>query len=122
MAEPQWRREAKDVAVTVVVDSSDSIPTSRQQELEAFIAESVRAQEEREDHRGTTRTQTTRSISDTFLPCARSTAALASGVWFASSVATTTGSFQSFTCAGSFSTLLAMLFAAFAPCPQPVSE
>lgn len=52
MAEPQWRREAKDVAVTVVVDSSDSIPTSRQQELEAFVAESVRAQEDREDRLG----------------------------------------------------------------------
>jgi uncharacterized membrane protein len=52
LAEPQWRREAKDVAVTVVVDSSDSIPTVRQQELEAFIAESVRAQEGREDRLG----------------------------------------------------------------------
>lgn len=37
MAEPQWRKVAKDVAVTVVLDASRSIPQSWQTDLERYV-------------------------------------------------------------------------------------
>ncbi|CAG0993800.1 hypothetical protein PHYC_02446 [Phycisphaerales bacterium] len=52
MAEPQWRREAKDVAVTVIMDSSESVPTSKQKEAEDFIREALAHQDRKEDRLG----------------------------------------------------------------------
>jgi uncharacterized membrane protein len=40
MAEPQWRKESKDVAVTVVLDASRSIPQAWQKDLERYVEES----------------------------------------------------------------------------------
>src|SRR4051812_27729726 len=37
MAEPQWRKESKDVAVTVVLDASRSIPQAWQRDLERYV-------------------------------------------------------------------------------------
>jgi uncharacterized membrane protein len=52
MAEPQWRREAKDVAVTVVMDTSESVPASKQGEADAYVREAAGAGPEREDRLG----------------------------------------------------------------------
>jgi len=41
MAEPQWRREAKDVAAIVVLDTSESVPSAKQSEVEEFIREAA---------------------------------------------------------------------------------
>src|SRR5438128_1961966 len=38
MAEPQWRNESKDVAVTAIVDTSKSVPQTMQKDVGAFIA------------------------------------------------------------------------------------
>src|SRR6185295_13191665 len=37
MTEPQWRKESRDVAVTVVLDASRSIPQSWQRDLERYV-------------------------------------------------------------------------------------
>lgn len=52
MAEPQWRKEAKDVSVTVVMDTSESVPKSKQVEAEQFIKDALSRQERREDKMG----------------------------------------------------------------------
>ena len=39
MAEPYWRRESKDVAVTAVIDASRSVPLSRQRDADRYIGE-----------------------------------------------------------------------------------
>ncbi|GJQ29395.1 MAG: hypothetical protein HBSAPP03_12790 [Phycisphaerae bacterium] len=52
MAEPHWRREAKDVSVIVVLDASESVPKSKQIEAEQFIKDSLARQERREDRLG----------------------------------------------------------------------
>lgn len=36
-AEPEWRNEAKDVAVTVILDSSQSVPLQSQQAIERYV-------------------------------------------------------------------------------------
>lgn len=52
MAEPQWRRESKDVAVTVVVDASESIPTQVQKQLDSYIERAAEASEKKDDRLG----------------------------------------------------------------------
>lgn len=52
MAEPQWRRRAKDVSVQVVLDTSESVPSSKQQQAEAFVRGALERHEEREDRLG----------------------------------------------------------------------
>lgn len=47
LAEPQWRREAKDVAVTFVLDTSASVPVSLQRDVEQF-AKDARTSNKRE--------------------------------------------------------------------------
>ncbi len=41
MAEPQWRKESKDVAVTLVLDASESVPAALQAEVKAFATAAV---------------------------------------------------------------------------------
>jgi uncharacterized membrane protein len=48
MSEPSWRKEAKDVAVTVMLDVSDSVPAGLQKEAERYLQETV-ATNKRED-------------------------------------------------------------------------
>ncbi len=50
MAEPHWRDEAKDVAVTAVLDASRSIPRDRQELADAYVQD-VRARQARETDR-----------------------------------------------------------------------
>lgn len=52
LAEPQWRRETKDVATIVVLDTSESVPTSTQQDVEQFIREALERQNRRDDRMG----------------------------------------------------------------------
>lgn len=52
MAEPQWRKEARDVSVTVVLDASESVPKSKQIEAEQFIKDALARQERRDDRLG----------------------------------------------------------------------
>lgn len=49
LAEPQWRRESDDVAVTVIMDSSQSVPASLQDDVERYIFEARKRAEDRED-------------------------------------------------------------------------
>ncbi len=42
MAEPQLRREAKDVATTVVLDASESVPQAAQQSVEEYVRRACR--------------------------------------------------------------------------------
>lgn len=56
MAEPQWRKESKDLAVTFVIDASKSIPSTLQTEVDRYVeesrAEGGKAQNGREDRLG----------------------------------------------------------------------
>ena len=52
MTEPMWRREAKDLAVNVVIDASDSIPASRQPEVDAYVKRAAERSDHKEDRLG----------------------------------------------------------------------
>ncbi len=52
MAEPQLRRTAEDVAVTVVVDASESVPASMQSAVDRFVEEAIEQNKRREDRIG----------------------------------------------------------------------
>ncbi|MFA6043928.1 MAG: glutamine amidotransferase [Phycisphaerales bacterium] len=52
MSEPMWRREAKDIAVNVVIDASDSIPASRQPEVDAYVKRAAERSDHKEDRLG----------------------------------------------------------------------
>ncbi len=56
MAEPQWRRESKDVAVTFVLDASKSVPKPLQTEVDRYVEEAraagLKAETGREDRLG----------------------------------------------------------------------
>lgn len=43
LAEPQWRKVAKDVAVTMVLDTSQSVPGKLQRDVEQFVSEARQA-------------------------------------------------------------------------------
>jgi uncharacterized membrane protein len=45
LAEPSWRKESKSVAVTVLIDVSDSIPASSQKKAESYLQSAVAASE-----------------------------------------------------------------------------
>ncbi|MCK6475485.1 MAG: glutamine amidotransferase [Phycisphaerales bacterium] len=47
MAEPQWRTEAQDVSVTVIVDASESIPASVQKDIDRYVEEVAASGRER---------------------------------------------------------------------------
>ncbi|MCC6660343.1 MAG: VWA domain-containing protein [Phycisphaerales bacterium] len=49
MAEPNWRTESKDVAVTAVIDASRSVPMSRQRDADRYIGEARAADPEQGD-------------------------------------------------------------------------
>lgn len=51
LAEPQWRTESKDVAVTVVMDVSQSVPGGAQNITEKYIEQAVAVGKERPDDR-----------------------------------------------------------------------
>ncbi|MCE7974538.1 MAG: VWA domain-containing protein [Leptolyngbya sp. PLA1] len=52
MAEPQWRREAKDVAVTVIMDASESVPSSKQAEADGYVKDVAAASPDRNNRLG----------------------------------------------------------------------
>jgi uncharacterized membrane protein len=52
MAEPQWRKQSRDVSVTFILDESDSIPASLQSDGERFVEAAVRAGKKRDDRLG----------------------------------------------------------------------
>ncbi len=52
LAEPQWRRESKDVSVTVVVDASESVPQRMQDDVTTYLRESVRNSKKIDDRLG----------------------------------------------------------------------
>lgn len=52
MAEPHWRDEAKDVAVTVILDASRSIPRERQALADAYVQDTRRLQAAEHDRLG----------------------------------------------------------------------
>ncbi len=52
IAEPQWRKESKDVAVTVVMDVSQSIPGPEQTQTERYFDEASRATRKPDDRVG----------------------------------------------------------------------
>src|SRR3954468_25054783 len=39
MAEPQWRNESKDVAITAIIDTSKSVPQTIQKNVNDYIAQ-----------------------------------------------------------------------------------
>ncbi|MCC6426217.1 MAG: hypothetical protein IT435_05300 [Phycisphaerales bacterium] len=47
MAEPQWRTEARDVAVTMIIDASESIPGSIQKDVDRYVEEATAKGKER---------------------------------------------------------------------------
>lgn len=49
MAEPQWRKESNDVAVTVVLDASDSVPLLQQRGLTQYVRDAAEQSKERDD-------------------------------------------------------------------------
>lgn len=49
MAEPQWRKQSHDVAVTVVLDASDSVPLAQQRALTQFIRDAADKGKKRDD-------------------------------------------------------------------------
>lgn len=52
LAEPQWRKEGKDVSVTLVLDMSQSVPASLQQRVIRFAEEARAVNPRREDRLG----------------------------------------------------------------------
>lgn len=53
LGEPHWRKESKDVAVTAIIDASDSIPQAVQKDVVRYFGEATRAEERRDDRFGT---------------------------------------------------------------------
>lgn len=53
MAEPQFRKVSKDVAVNAVIDASRSVPAELQQRVETFIADAAGEGKESDDRLGT---------------------------------------------------------------------
>ena len=53
MAEPQLRKESKDVAVNAVIDASRSVPAELQQKVESFVAEAAETGKKPDDRLGT---------------------------------------------------------------------
>ena len=51
LSEPQWRTVSKDVAVTVVLDVSQSIPGSSQGSMERYVEEAVQSAKQKPDDR-----------------------------------------------------------------------
>ncbi len=51
LAEPQWRKEAKDVAVTVVLDASESVPTQLQNDVKAYVEAAATEGQKKPDDR-----------------------------------------------------------------------
>lgn len=49
LAEPSWRRESKDVSVTVVLDASQSVPAQLQADLDRYVKEAVEGTKRSED-------------------------------------------------------------------------
>src|SRR4051812_42812448 len=45
MAEPQWRKESKDVAVTVVMDVSESVPSGSQAQVRSVVDAAILAKQ-----------------------------------------------------------------------------
>src|SRR3954470_3903720 len=41
MAEPQWRKESKDTAVTLILDASESGPSALQTDVKAFVQQAA---------------------------------------------------------------------------------
>lgn len=52
MAEPQWRKQSKDVAVTVVLDASDSVPLAQQRGLTQYVRDAAERGKKRDDMLG----------------------------------------------------------------------
>lgn len=52
LAEPSWRKVSKDVAVTVVLDTSESVPTAKQGEVDRYIQAAAEAHERKDDRMG----------------------------------------------------------------------
>ena len=52
LAEPSFRRESKDVAVTVVLDTSESVPTAKQAEVDSFITTAATSTDRKDDRLG----------------------------------------------------------------------
>jgi len=52
LAEPSWRQISKDVAVTVVLDTSESVPTAKQAEVDRYIQAASELHERKEDRMG----------------------------------------------------------------------
>lgn len=52
LAEPSWRKVSKDVAVTVVLDTSESVPTAKQAEVDRYIQAAAEAHERKDDRMG----------------------------------------------------------------------
>lgn len=52
LAEPSWRKVSKDVAVTVVLDTSESVPTAKQAEVDRYIQAAAESHEKKEDRMG----------------------------------------------------------------------
>jgi uncharacterized membrane protein len=52
MAEPQWRKESKDVAVTLILDTSESVPSPLQAEVKAFAQAAVSTAKKPDDMLG----------------------------------------------------------------------
>lgn len=52
LAEPQWRRESKDVSVTVVVDASESVPQRMQDDVTTYLREAVTKSKKIDDRLG----------------------------------------------------------------------
>ncbi|MCX5691877.1 MAG: VWA domain-containing protein, partial [Planctomycetota bacterium] len=52
LAEPSWRKVSRDVAVTVVLDTSESVPTAKQAEVDRYIQAAAEAHEKKDDRMG----------------------------------------------------------------------
>ncbi len=52
LAEPSWRRVSSDVAVTVVLDTSESVPTAKQAEVDRYVRAAIDSHERKDDRLG----------------------------------------------------------------------
>jgi uncharacterized membrane protein len=52
MAEPQWKKQSRDVAVTFILDASRSIPLQWQKDQERYVEEARKGNDKAEDHLG----------------------------------------------------------------------
>ncbi len=71
MAEPHWRDEGKDVAVTVILDASRSISRDRQAQADAYVQDARRLQAQENDRLGVVAVGVDAYVQE--LPSARST-------------------------------------------------